>query len=139
LQNTKTYAWVNEVQGAPTGGGDPDRILDAQVKEAIDSQMVFKGFTKVEVDTEADLLVGYQLAIDQEKQINVSEDNLGGWGGWAGWGWGPWGGRFATSSATTPSAAQNAIEPGKEQENDQQRLNKGAKKLLKDFLPERGR
>jgi len=157
----KTYAWVNEVRGAPTGGGDPDRILDAQVKEAIDSQMVFKGFTKVEGDTKTDLLVGYQLAIDQEKQINVSEDNLGGWGGWAGWGWGPWWGRFATFSAATSSnyietfvigmydpavkklvwigAAQNAIEPGKEQENDQQRLNKGAKKMLKDFPPERGR
>ena len=152
----KTYAWVNEVQGAPTGGGDPDRILDAQVKEAIDSQMVAKGFTKVEDGSKADLLLGYQLAIDQEKQINGFGDNLGGWGGL-----GPWGGSLGTFSASTSSnyigtfvvgmydpaakklvwigAAQHAIEPSKKQEKNQQKLNKGAQKLLKDFPPGHGR
>ena len=65
-----TYAWVNDVQGVPAVGGQPDQILDAQVKQAIDSQMAAKGFTKVEDGSKADLLLGYQLAIDQEKQIN---------------------------------------------------------------------
>src|ERR1700688_1435501 len=89
-----TYAWVNDVQGVPAVGAHPDQILDAQVKEAIDSQMVAKGFTKVENDSKADLLLGYQLAIDQEKQINGFGDNLGGLGGWGGLGGlGPWGGR----------------------------------------------
>ncbi|MFZ0417536.1 MAG: DUF4136 domain-containing protein [Candidatus Sulfotelmatobacter sp.] len=151
-----TYAWVNDVQGVPAVGGHPDQILDAQVKEAIDSQMVAKGFTKVEDGSKADLLLGYQLAIDQEKQINGFGDNLGGWGGW-----GPWGGSFGTFSASTSSnyigtfvvgmydpavkklvwigAAQHAIEPSKKQEKNQQRLNKGAQKLLKDFPPGRGR
>ena len=64
-----TYAWVNDVQGVPAVGSHPDQILDAQVKEAIDSQMVAKGFTKVEDGSKADLLLGYQLAIGQEKQI----------------------------------------------------------------------
>ncbi len=152
-----TYAWVNGVQGMPAVGGHPDQILDVQVKEAIDSQMVAKGFTKVEDGSKADLLLGYQLAIDQEKQINGFGDNLGGWGG----GWGPWGGSFGTFSASTSStyigtfvvgmydpavkklvwigAAQHAIEPSKKQEKNQQRLNKGAQKLLKDFPPGRGR
>ena len=53
-----TYAWVNDVQGVPAVGGHPDQILDAQVKEAIDSQMVAKGFTKVEDGSKADLLLG---------------------------------------------------------------------------------
>jgi hypothetical protein len=74
---------VHQVQGVPAAGGHPDQILDAQVKEAIDSQMVAKGFTKVEDGSKADLLLGYQLAIDQEKQINGFGDNLGGWG-WLG-------------------------------------------------------
>ncbi len=148
-----TYAWVNDVQGVPAVGGHPDQILDAQVKEAIDSQMVAKGFIKVEDGSKADLLLGYQLAIDQEKQISGFGDNLGGWG--------PWGGGFGTFSATTSSnyigtfvvgmydpavkklvwigAAQHAIEPSKKQEKNQQRLNKGAQKLLKDFPPGRGR
>jgi hypothetical protein len=151
-----TYTWVNDVQGVPAVGGHPDQILDAQVKEAIDSQMVAKGFTKVEDGSKADLLLGYQLAIDQEKQINGFGDNLGGWGGW-----GPWGSSFGTFSASTSSnyigtfvvgmydpavrklvwigAAQHAIEPSKKQEKNQQRLNKGAQKLLKDFPPEHNR
>jgi len=151
-----TYAWVNDVQGVPAVGGHPDQILDAQVKEAIDSQMVAKGFTKVVDGSKADLLLGYQLAIDQEKQINGFADNMGGWGGW-----GPGGGGFGTFSASTSSnyigtfvvgmydpavkklvwigAAQHAIEPSKKQEKNQQRLNKGAQKLLKDFPPGRGR
>ena len=72
-----TYTWVDEVQGVPSVGGHPDQILDTQVKQAIDSQMAAKGFTKVEDGGKADLLLGYQLAIDQEKQINGFGDNLG--------------------------------------------------------------
>ena len=153
-----TYAWVNQIQGVPAVGGHPDQILDAQVKQAIDSQMAAKGFTKVEDGGKADLLLGYQLAIDQEKQINGFGDNLGGWGGWGGLG--PWGGGFGTFSASTSSnyigtfvvgmfdpgvkklvwigAAQHAIEPSKKQEKNQEKLNKGAQKLLKDFPPGRG-
>jgi len=154
-----TYAWVNDVQGVPAVGGHPDQILDAQVKEAIDSQMAAKGFTRVEDGVRADLLLGYQLAIDQEKQINGFGDNMGGWGGWSGGG--PWGGSFGTFSASTSNnyigtfvvgmydpavqklvwigAAQHAIEPSKKQEKNQQRLNKGAQKLLKDFPPGRSK
>jgi len=153
-----SYAWVNDVKGVPVVGGRPDQILDAQVKLAIDSQMAAKGFTKVEDGAKADLLVGYQLAIDQEKQINGFGDNMGGWGGWGG---GPWGSGFGTFSASTSSsyvgtfvigmydpvvkklvwigAAQHAIEPSKKQEKNQERLNKGAQKLLKDFPPGRSK
>jgi len=154
-----TYAWVNQVQGVPTVGGHPDQILDAQVKQAIDSQMAAKGFTKVEDGSKADLLVGYQLAIDQEKQINGFGNTWGGWGGWGGWG--PGGNSFGTFSAGTSSnyigtfvvgmydpavrrlvwigAAQHAIEPSKKQEKNQERLNKGAQKLLKNFPPGSGK
>src|SRR5215470_4008742 len=73
------YAWVDEVQGVPSVGGRPDQILDTQVKQAIDAQMAAKGFTKVADEGKPDLLVGYQLLIDREKQI----DGFGGsWGGW---------------------------------------------------------
>jgi len=155
-----TYAWVDDVQGVPAVGGHPDQILDAQVKQAIDSQMAAKGFTKVENGSKADLLLSYQLAIDKEKQINGFGDNPGGWGGWGG-GWGPWGGGFGTFSASTSSnyigtfvvgmydpavkklvwigAAQHAIEPSKNQEKNQQKLNKGAQKLLKEFPPGRSK
>ena len=45
--NYHTYTWVNEVKGVPLVGGQPDQILDAQVKQAVDSQMAAKGFAKV--------------------------------------------------------------------------------------------
>ncbi len=151
-----TYAWVNDVQGVPAVGGQPDQILDAQVKQAIDSQMTAKGFTKVVDGGKADLLLGYQLAIDREKQKNSFASGMGGWGGW-----GPWAGGLDSFSATSSrnyigtfvvgmydpaakkltwiGAAQHAIEPSKKQEKNQARLNKGAQKLLKDFPPGRGR
>ena len=80
-----TYAWVDEVKGVPRVGGQPDQILDTQVKEAVDSQMAAKGITKVVDGGTADLLLGYQLAIDREKQINGFADGWGGWGGWGPW------------------------------------------------------
>ena len=153
-----TYVWVDEVQGVPTVGGHPDQILDTQVKQAIDAQMAAKGISKVADGGNPDLLVGYQLMIDQEKQINGFGDSWGGWGGWGGGG--PWGGgSFASFSAGTSSnyigtfvigmydpaskklvwigGAQHAIEPSKKPEKNQERLNKGAQKLLKDFPPGR--
>src|SRR5215471_4302764 len=65
----RTYSWVDELQGVPSVGGHPDQILDTQVKQAIDLQMAAKGFTQVD-SGKPDLLLGYQLKIDQEKQIN---------------------------------------------------------------------
>jgi len=152
----RTYSWVDEVQGVPSVGGHPDQILDTQVKQAIDVQMAAKGFIKLD-DGKPDLLLGYQLMIDQEKQINGFGDS---WGGWSGWG--PWGGGgFGSFSASTSSnyigtfvigmydlatkklvwigGAQHAIEPSKKPEKNQERLNKGAQKLLKDFPPGRSR
>jgi hypothetical protein len=145
-----TYAWVDEVKGVPRVGGQPDQILDAQVKQAVDSQMAAKGITKVVDGNKADLLLGYQLAIDREMQINGFAN---GWGGWSGWS--PLGGGLNSFSATTSTinigtfvlgmydrsakklvwigAAQHTIEPSKKQEKNQERLNKGAQKLLKDF------
>lgn len=77
-----TYTWVDEVQGVPSVGGHPDQILDTQVKQAIYSQMAAKGLTKVADGGKPDLLLGYQLAIDQEKQINGFASGMGGWGPW---------------------------------------------------------
>jgi Domain of unknown function (DUF4136) len=155
-----TYGWVEEVRGVPIVGGHPDQILDAQVKQAIDSQMAAKGFTQVEDGSKPDLLLGYQFMIDAEKQINGFGDSWGGWGSWGGGG--PWGGSsFGSFSANTSTnyvgtfvigmydpatkklvwigGAQHAIEPSKKPEKNQERLNKGAQKLLKSFPPGRNK
>ncbi len=61
--------------------------------------MAGKGLTKVVDGGKPDLLLGYQLAIDREKQINGFASGIGGWGGMGGWG--PWGGGLDSFSAST--------------------------------------
>lgn len=56
-----TYKWV-----AIEGGGHPNQIVDAEIKQSVDSQLASKGFTKTDSDR-ADMYVGYQIAVDQEK------------------------------------------------------------------------
>jgi hypothetical protein len=148
-----TYAWVDEVKGVPRIGGQPDQILDAQVKQAVDAQMAAKGLTKLADGDKADLLLGFQLAIDRERQINGFGNA---WGGRS-----PLGGGLDSFSATTSTinvgtfvlgvydpaakklvwigAAQHSIDLSKKQEKNQEKLNKGAQKLLKDFPPGRGK
>src|SRR5215469_9147373 len=60
-----TYIWVTI---GPTGV--PDQILDAQIKQAIDSQLAAKGLTKIGND-KADLFIRYQVVVDKEKQWNA--------------------------------------------------------------------
>jgi hypothetical protein len=69
----KTYQWV-DYKSVQVG----DQLLDQDIKRAVDEQLAGKGLRRVESD--ADLLVGYQAAISQEKQF----DSLG-WAGPYGW------------------------------------------------------
>src|SRR5215467_1526468 len=59
-----SYKWVSI-----EGGGHPNQIMDAQIKQSVDSQLASKGLTKTDSD-KADLYVGYQIAVDKEKQWN---------------------------------------------------------------------
>ena len=61
----------------------PNDITNAQLQQAIDAQLATKGLTKTE-DENADLYIGYQIAVDKETQWNAY-----GMGGSPGWGWGP--------------------------------------------------
>src|SRR5580704_3381477 len=70
-----TYKWVT-IEGAT----QPNQILDAQIKQSIDSQLAAKGLTKTDGD-KADLLIGYQVSIDQEKQWNAYGTGGLRWGG----------------------------------------------------------
>ena len=135
----KTYKWV-----AIEGGQHPNQIVDAQIKQSVDSQLTTKGLTKTESDT-ADLYIGYQIAVDQEKQWNAY-----GMGGGI-----RWGGGMATASSTTinvgtlvldfydPATKQlvwtgratKTIDPSKDQEKNQKNLDKAMQNLLKNYPP----
>ena len=134
-----TYKWVNI-----EGGAHPNQIMDAQIKQSVDSQLASKGLTKTDSD-KADLYVGYQVAVDQEKQWNAY-----GMGGGI-----RWGGGMATATQSTISAgtlvldmydpstkqlvwtgkATKTLDPSSNQEKNQKNLDKAMAKLLKDYPP----
>jgi Domain of unknown function (DUF4136) len=143
----KTYKWV-KIEGAQY----PDQITDAQIRSAIDGQLASKGLTKTEDDA-ADLYVGYQIAIDKEKQWNAY--NMGG----VGWGWGAGYGAYGGGTTTATSStitigtlgldvydravkqlvwrgrASKTIDPNAKPEKRQKNLNKAMTKLLKNYPP----
>ena len=59
----QTYRWVEM-----KGGQAPDQLMDQNIKRSIDEQLLQKGLRRVE--TGGDLQVGYQVAMDREKQFN---------------------------------------------------------------------
>lgn len=133
-----TYKWV-----IIQGGSHPNQIMDAEIKQAIDAQLAAKGLSKVEADN-ADLYVGYQVAIDQEKQWNAF--GMGGGLRWGGMG-------TATSSTISngtlvldmydPATKQlvwtgnatKTLDPSNNQEKNQKNLDKAMQKLLKNYPP----
>jgi hypothetical protein len=70
-----TYKWV-PIEGAV----QPNQIVDAQIKQSVDAQLATKGLTKTDGE-KADLLVGYQVSISQEKQWNAYGTGGVRWGG----------------------------------------------------------
>jgi hypothetical protein len=134
-----TYKWVN-VEGAKY----PDQLVDQQIRSAIDSQLATKGFTKATGDA-SDLVVAYQIAMDQERQWNA-------YGGGLGF---RVGGGMASATSSTISIgtlvfdvydagakqqlwrgdATKTMNPSKDPQKNQESLNKGVAKLLKNFPP----
>ena len=85
-----TYKWV-EIEGA----SHPNGIVDAEIKQAVDSQLAYKGLTKT-AGNNADLYIGYQTAVDQQKQWNA-------WGTGMGF---RFGGGMATATIPQSTSAQ---------------------------------
>jgi hypothetical protein len=132
-----TYKWV-----AIEGGAHPNQIVDQEIKQAVDSQLASKGLTKTDGD-KADLYIGYQIAVDQEKQWNAF-----------GMGGARWGGMGSATSSTISNGtlvldmydpgtkqlvwtgnATKTLDPSGNQEKNMKNLNKAMQKLLKNYPP----
>jgi Domain of unknown function (DUF4136) len=133
-----TYKWVT-IEGATY----PNQIVDAQIKQSVDGQLAAKGLTKTDSD-KADLLIGYQVSVSQEKQWNAY-----GTGGFR------WGGGMASAQQSTiaigtlvldmydPASKQlvwtgratKTLDSSANQEKKQKNLDNAMKKLLKNFPP----
>lgn len=146
----KTYKWVL-LKGAQM----PNDLVDKQIKEAIDAQLATKGLTKVDSD-DADLYIGYQVAIGTEKQFTSFDSGWGYGPGWYGRGWYGGGGGMTTGTTSTIYNGQLAldmndaknhdmvwrgvvsktIDPKAKPEKQEKNLNKAIAKLLKNYPPQ---
>ena len=146
----RTYRWVT-IKGAT----QPSDLIDRQIKTTIDVELSKKGLTQINGEQPADLLIGYQTAIDQEKSFTSYDTGWGYGPGWYGGGWYGGGGGMTTGSTSTIYIGQLALDvydsnpktlvwrgtvsktldanakPDKQQKN----LTKSVAKLLKNFPP----
>src|SRR6478736_5390202 len=100
----KTYKWV-QIKGAQ----QLNTLAESQVKAAVDAELAKKGLTKSDADT-ADLYIGYQAAVGQEKEYTSFDTGWGYGPGWYGGGWYGGGGGMTTGSTTTIYVGQLALD-----------------------------
>jgi len=154
----KTFKWIDAVKGSD----QVDQITDNNLREALEKGLAAKGLTKTDSD-DADLYIGYQTAIKQEKQFNSYST---GWNTGPGWGAGWYGPRGAmmgggmNSTTTTGSTstihigtlavdmydskgkdlvwrgtASKTINPKAKPDRQQKDIEKSVAKLLKNYPP----
>jgi hypothetical protein len=144
----KTYRWEKHPQSA-----DINEITVKQLGEAFDAELARKGLVKTGAG-KADLVIVYQLAVKEEKEINSYST---GWGYGPGWG-GYYGGGGSTSTNTTISTitigsvnldmydarkqelvwrgvASKTVNPKAKPDKQQRNIEKAAEKLLKNYPP----
>lgn len=148
----RTYKWVT-LKDAPK----VDTLLDKQIKESVDQELATKGLQRVEDDS-ANLYVGYQVGVGQEKQFSSYSSGWGYGRGWYGGGWyGPGGTTTTTGQTTTIYTGQmvldmydsanhdlvwrglatKTIDTDAKPEKQQKNLAKTVDKLLKNYPPEK--
>jgi hypothetical protein len=146
----KTYRWVQ-----PQGGEQIDQIMAQQITDAFDRQLAMKGLSKA-TDGNADLLLAYQVAVSQEKQMTTFDSGYGYGPGWGGRYYGGYYGGGTTTSTTSTihigSVALDMYDPARKQlvwrgiaskqidtkakpEKRVKNLDKGAAKMLKNYPP----
>ena len=145
----KTYKWVI-LKDAPTA----NELVTKQLKDTVDAELATKGLTKVDDDT-ANLFIGYQAGVGQEKQFTSFNSDWGYGGGWYRGGWYGPGGGMTTGSTSTIYVGQLALDmydsankdlvwrgvasktlsPKAKPEKQEKNLNKAVAKLLKNYPP----
>ncbi len=133
----KTYQWVDIPGGVVT-----DQLMDQNIKQAVDEQLALKGLKRVE--NNADLFIGYQAAVTQEKSVSF-------------YGTGPrWYGGTVTGETNTISVgklvvdlydparkqliwrgdATKTLDPKKDPDKNYRNLQKAMAKLFKNYPPQ---
>jgi hypothetical protein len=144
----RTYRWE-----AHPGSTELDQLTKSRLSEALSTELAQKGLTQAGTG-DADLVLVYQIAIRNEKEITFFDT---GWGYGPGWRGGWYGARSGSTVSTTNTiqvgslvldmfdaktkqlvwraVASKAIEEGVKPERREKNAAKAAKKLLKNFPP----
>jgi len=145
----KTYKWV-VIKGASQLSDLPDR----QVKAAVDAELAKKGLSKTDGET-ADLYIGYQAGVGQEKEYTSFDTGWGYGPGWHGAGWYGGGGGMTTGTTSTiyvgqlaldmystapktlvfRTVASKTLDTEAKPEKQQKNLTKAVTKMLKNYPP----
>lgn len=141
----KTYKWVDI-----KGGEQLDQITANQLRSAIEEELATKGLKRTDSDN-ADLYIGYQVALNHEKEITSYNT---GWG--YGPGWGAWGAPGISTAQTSTiligtlaldmydaankklvwrGTATKTIDPNVKPEKREKNIKKAVAKLLKNYPP----
>jgi Domain of unknown function (DUF4136) len=137
FQVFKTYAWT---AGTPA----KNSLWDQRIIDGVDKELAAKGFRKVEVNSDPDLLVLYHAAVGQQAELNTT--SMGGWG-WR------WGGGMATTTIERIPVGQLTVDIGDaktkklvwmgsssdtlsdDPDKNQKKLQKALDKMFKKFPP----
>jgi hypothetical protein len=133
-----TFRWVGYIGRFE----QVNQILAQEIQDAVVGQLTGKGFTQTNADN-ADLIVGFQVAIQQQRQ----------WNAWGGGGF-RFGGMGQATSSTIDNGtlvvdmydvankqlvwtgrATKTVNPSGNQQKNLNNLNKAVAKLLKNFPP----
>jgi Domain of unknown function (DUF4136) len=147
----KTYKWVPLKDAAQVND-----LVDKQIKDSLDAQLTQKGLTKVDGDN-ADLFIGYQAGVGQEKQFTSYSSDWGYGGGWYRGGWYGGAGGMSTTSGQTSTIyvgqlavdmydsanhtlvwrglASKTIDAKAKPDKQQKNLDKAVAKLMKNYPP----
>jgi hypothetical protein len=144
-----TYKWVQL-----EGSSKINQMAEDQLKSAVDAEMAKKGVTKTDSDT-ADLFLGYQAGVGQEKQFTSYNTDWGYGPGWGGRYYGGMGGGMTTGQTSTiyvgqvtldmydpaqkklvwRGIASKTLDAKAKPEKQKKNLDKAVAKLLKNFPP----
>jgi hypothetical protein len=145
----KTYKWV-KISGAQ----EVNQLAEEQLKASVDAELAKKGLQRTEDDA-ADLYIGYQAALGQEKQYTSFSSD---WGYGPGWGRGWYGGMGSSMTTGETStiyvgqlgldmyspaekklvwrgSASKTLDAKAKPEKQQKNLQKAVAKLLKNYPP----
>ena len=144
----KTYIWAQHPDSM-----NLDQLTLTQMGAAFDAELSKKGLQRA-TGGSSDLVIVYQFAVQQEKEVTTFDSGYGYGPGWRG-GWYGGGGGFSTSTTSTIAigsvsldmydaatkalvwrgTASKTLDPGAKPDKRQKNMAKAAAKMLKNYPP----